>query len=96
MTSICDTYFNASHLDSNQKAQIFTPLSSVVTNRAEVMFSAVLQADLVNISKEDDPDLVRHMGFINFTLCEMNITEEQKGLQEIPNQCHPEVGLLLK
>lgn len=60
------------------------------------MFPAVLQADLVNISKEDDPDLVRHMDFINFTLCEMNIIEEQKGLQENLNQCHPEVGPPLK
>lgn len=92
MTSIYDTYFITLDSNSVQKVPIFTPLCSIVTNRAEVMFSAVLQADLVNISKEVDPDLVRHVAFINFTLCEMNIREEQKGLRENPKPMSPRGG----
>ncbi len=55
------------------------------------MCSAVLQADLVKISKGDGLDLVRHMDSINIALFQTDITEEPKGLQHDLSQCHTEV-----
>jgi len=56
------------------------------------MCSAVLQEDLVNISKEEGPDLVRHIDSIN-ALLQMEIREEPKNLQHNLRQCHTEVLL---
>lgn len=55
------------------------------------MRSAVLQADLVKISKGDGLDLVRHMDSINIALFQTDIREEPKGLQHDLSQCHTEV-----
>lgn len=57
------------------------------------MCSAVLQDDLVNISKEEGPDLVRHMDSINAALFQMDIREEPNSLQHDLRQCHAEVLL---
>jgi len=56
------------------------------------MCSAVLQEDLVNISKEEGPDLVRNIDSIN-ALLQMEIREEPKNLQHNLRQCHTEVLL---
>lgn len=57
------------------------------------MCSAVLQDDLVNISKEEGPDLVRHMDSINAALFQMDIRKEPRSLQHDLRQCHAEVLL---
>lgn len=55
------------------------------------MRSAVLQADLVKISKGDGLDLVRHMDSINIALFQTDIRAEPKGLQHDLSRCHTEV-----